>query len=167
MLNLLEAIHIFLGLTAIGAGISVCARMVAGHPFEMWIPHFLKFSVTAAAVGLIISIDHTSLTQWLTVFGVYVSAFAVFAWRKFNLSENWGAALVLNTMCVLCLDTVIAIAHIFKFLAVCNGSRSSLPDGPYAALIVADVLLFAALSTIAVKKIHPTPSEPMVKKVAQ
>jgi len=167
MRNILETIHIFLGLNAIGAGISVCVRMVAGRPFEKWVAHFLKLSVAAAAVGLILSIDHISLTQWLTAFGVYMSAFAILAWRKYNLFESWGPALVLSTMCVFCLDTVIAGAHVLKFMETCNLLSPSWPSGSFAVFMVAVVLLFAVLSTFAVKRLHPVPSEQMMNRMVR
>lgn len=154
MMNMLKLIHAFLGLNAIGAGIPVCLRMVAGRPCDKWIAHFLRFSLAASAVGLVLSLGHTSSTQLFAMLGVYASAFAVLSLRKFQSNENWGAALVMSTMCVLCLDAVVAMAHAFKLLAVCNVLGSSQPGLSFAIAIIAAVFLFAFLSMLALKRIH-------------
>ena len=167
MLNLLKLIHVFLGLNALGAGAAVCTRMVMGRPFAKWVKHFLRFSLVGASAGLLVSIGHTSLTQLLTMLAVYASAFAVFSWRKYSASDSWGPAVVLSTMCVLCLDTVIMIAHIFKFLAASNVLGLERPDIPLAVSMVTVVLLFALLSANALKKIHQHSSNSLMHKAAR
>jgi len=167
MLNLLKLIHVFLGLNALGAGAAVCTRMVMGCPFAMWVKHFLRFSLAGASVGLIMSINHTSVMQFLTMLTVYASGFAVLSWRKYCASGGWGPAVVLSTMCVLCLNTVIMIAHIFKFLAACNVLGLERPDISLAVSMVTVVLLFALLSANALKKIHQHASDPLMHKAAR
>jgi len=167
MLNILKLIHIFLALNAIGAGISVCIAMVTGRFFEAWVRHFLRFSLAAGSMGLILSIGHHSVAQLLTMLSVYASAFAVLSWRKYSTSDAWAPAVVLSTMCVLCLDTVIMIAHIFKLLAACNVLDLAQPDIPLAVSMVTAVLLFALLSMTALKKIHQYATDPLMHKVSR
>ncbi len=167
MLSLLKLIHVFLGLNALGAGASVCTRMVTGRPFEMWVKHFLRFSLAAASVGLILSINHTSVMQLLTMLTVYASGFAVLFWRKYCASGGWGPAVVLSTMCVLCLNTVIMIAHIFKLLVAFNVPGLAQPDIPLAVSLVTVVLLFAFFSTTALKKIHQHANDPLMHKATR
>jgi len=167
MLNLLKLIHVFLGLNALGAGAGICLRMVTGRPFEMWFKHFLRFSLGAASAGLILSIGHTSAIQLFTMLTVYASGFVVFNWRKSIATHSWGPAVVLSTMCVLCLDSVIMIAHIFKLLDACNVLSLGRPDIPLAIPMASVVLLFAFLSTTALKKIHQHASNPLLHKAAR
>lgn len=167
MLNILRFIHAFLGINAVGAGISVCLRMVAGRSFDKWVPNFLKFSLAASVVGLILSINRSSFTQSLTMLGVYASAFAMLSWRKYKSTESWGPAVVLSIMCILCLDTVVMSAHIFKLLVVCNILRPSQPSVLLPISMAITVLLFAPLSTIALNKIQQLPSHSVLHKVAR
>jgi hypothetical protein len=167
MLTLLKLIHTFLGLNALGAGAATCTRMVTGRPVEGRVKHFLRFSLAAASVGLILSIGHTGLTLLLAMLSVYASAFAVLSWRKYRTSASWGAAAVLSTMCVLCLNTVITIAHIFKLLAARNVLGLAQPALPLAVAMVTVVLLFALLSMTALKKIHQQAGDPLMHKVAR
>jgi hypothetical protein len=167
MLNLLKLIHVFLGLNALGAGGGICMRMVTGRPFDMWFKYFLRFSLTAASVGLILSIGHTSVIQLFTMLTVYASGFAVFSWRKYCASQSWGPAVVLSTMCVLCLEAVIMTAHVFRFMAARNILSLVRPDIPLAVSMVTVVLLFALLSTTALKKIHQHASNPVMHKAAR
>ena len=167
MINILKLIHAFLGLNAIGAAVPVCLRMVAGRPCDKWVAHFLKFSLAASAVGMVLSIGHTSFTQSLAMLGVYASAVSVLSLYRLQSNENWEAALVMSTMCVLCLDGVIAMAHLFKFLAVCNVMEVSQQGVPFAISMAAVVLLFAFLSILALKKIDHEPSASVMQKVTR
>ncbi len=167
MLDFLKLIHMFLALNAIGAGISVGIRMVTGLSFEAWVRHFLRFSLAAGAVGLILSIDHPSVTQLLTILNVLASALAVLISRKYRTYDAWAPAVVLSTMCVLCLQTMIMIAHIFKLLTAFNVLSLAQPDIPFAVSTIAAVLLFGLLSTTALKKIRQHASNPLMHRVAR
>lgn len=167
MLNVLRFIHVLLAVNAIGVGISLCMRMVGGKPFKIWVKPFLELSLAAGAAGLIFSIHHTNATELLTMLGVYVSAFAVFSWRKCTVSDAWIPALVLSTMCVLCLDAMIVITHIVKLLAVCNLLGSVSPDLPLATLTVCTVLLFTFLSTTTLRRLQHHQNNSMVHKAAR
>jgi hypothetical protein len=156
MLNLLKLIHVFLGLNALGAGASVCTRMVTGRSFDMWVKHFLRFSLAAASVGLILSIHHTGVIQLLTMLTVYACGFAVLSFRKYSVSEGWGPAVVLSTMCVL------------KALTACNAlGRVARPDVLLAVFMVTAVLLFALLSMTALRKIYQHTTDLLMDKVAR
>jgi hypothetical protein len=167
MLNILKFIHMFLALNAIGAGTSVCIKMVTGRAFQAWVRHFLRFSLATGSVGLILSIGHTSATQSLTMLSVYVSAVAVFFWCKYGTSDTWAPAVVLSTMCVLCLDTVIVTVHIFKLLAASNVLGLVQPDIPLALSMVTAVLLFGLLSMAALRKIHQHAINTLMHKAAR
>jgi hypothetical protein len=166
-MNILKLIHAFLGCIAIGAGIAVCLRMVAGRPCDKWVARFLKFSLAASAMGMVLSVGHPSFTQSLAMLGVYASAFAVLCLRKFQSNENWEATLVMSTMCVLCLDAVVAMAHAFRFLAVCNVLGASQQVIAFPISMVSVVLLFAYLSIFALKRIHHEPDVSVIYKVTR
>lgn len=155
MLNLLRFIHIFLGLNTLATGAVVCARMMKGKPFQKWVRHFLRFSLASASIGLILSINHTSGMQLLTMLTVYVSGLVVLSWRKYGTSDAWGPAVVLSTMCVLCMQTVIMSAHVLRFLDVYRVLDTRESHAQMVTLDLAAVLLFAVFSTISLKRIHP------------
>ncbi len=167
MMYLLRLVHAILGIGAIGAGIIVCLRMAAGHPLDERVAHFLRLSLAASAIGMILSVGHTSFTQWLAMLGVYVSAFAVLSLRKFQSNEDWGTALIMSTMCVLCLDAVVALSHAFKLLAVCNVLETPQRVFPFVISMVMIVSLCASLSIQALKRIHHKPSASVIQKVAR
>ena len=167
MFSLLKLIHIFLGLNTVAAGIAVCSRMMQGKPFVQWVRQFLRFSLASASVGLILSIDHKSGMQLLTMLTVYVSGLVILFWRKYCTSDAFGPAVVLSTMAVICMQTVIMSVHAAKFLQAC-----SLLDGPadrtrMIALDTAIVLLFAVFSAIALRRIHRHPSVSVIHGVTQ
>lgn len=164
---ILKLIHTFLGFNAIIGGVAACIRMISGRSFEEWVGHFLGFSLAVSAVGLVFSLDHTSLIQWLTMLGVCVSAFAVISLRKFNSNEKWGTTLILSTMCALCLDLLIMIVHVFSVLAILSVLGWPQADFLFSISMVTAVLVFAVLSLIAAKKHHYGERAPVPHKVSR
>jgi len=167
MMTIFRLIHAVLGISAIGAGAVVCLRMAAGHLLDEQVAHFLKLSLAASTVGMILSIGHTSFTQWLALLGVYVSAFAVLSLRNCQSNDGWETALVMSTMCVLCLDAVVAMSHAFTLLAVCNVLGTPHQAFPFVVSMVTVVSLFAFLSVQALNRIHPQPGASDIQKVAR
>lgn len=167
MLNLLRLIHAFLGLNTLGAGAAVCVRMMRGRSFEPWVKHFLRCSLASASVGLILSIDHTSGIQSLTMLTVYLAGLVVFSWRKYGASDAWGPAVVLSTMSVLCMQTVIMSAHVMRLLEASRLLDTGETHAQMVVLDLATVLLFAVFSSISLKKIHRHPRTSMVHGVAR
>ena len=167
MLSLLKLIHIFLGLNTLAAGLAVCSRMMRGKPFVQWVRHFLRFSLASASVGLILSIDHRSGLQLLTMITVYVSGLVVFSWRKYSTSDAWGPAVVLSTMSVLCMQGMIISVHAAKFLQTCSLLGGRTEHTQMIALDAGIVLLFAIFSTISLKKIHRHASVSVMHGVTQ
>jgi hypothetical protein len=167
IMTILKLIHAFLGLNAMVSGIAVCIRMISGRSFEESVAHFLRFSLAASSVGLVFSLGHTGLIQLLAVLGVCVSAFAVVSRRKFKSNEKWVTTLVLSTMCVLCLDSLIVVVHVFDVLAICSILGWPQPEFLFSISMAATVLLFAVLSPIAVKKNHYGARAPVLHKVSR
>ena len=162
-----QLIHAFLGLNAIVGGIAVCIRMISGRSFEEWIAHFLKFSLAASAVGLVLSLDHTGVVQWLTILGVCGSTLTLVSQRKARANGEWSTTLVLGTMCVLCLDSLIVIVHVFNVLTLCTILGWPQPEFLYPVSMASTVLLFAVLSPIAVKRKHFRERAPVLHKVSR
>lgn len=153
LLDILKAIHAYFGTCALCTGIATTFRIVSGGPFGFWAGRFLTYSLGAAAAGILISLDDPDPMRWLAVLGVYVTAIAVLAWRRRESADNWTDLFVLSTMAVVCLDSFIFIAHLFRLAALLNGT----PSGPTPPLIVAGAILvffFAVLSAIGLKSVH-------------
>jgi len=167
MLNLLKAVHVFLGMNALASGIALSIRMMTGRPFEAWVKNFLRFSLTSASLGLILAIKHTSVTQLLTMLTVYVSGFAIFSWRKYIASDSWGPAVVLSTMSVFCLETVIVAAHVLRVVAACDFINPTEIPVHMMALSASAILIFALLTTISLKRLHHYPSDSVMHKAAR
>lgn len=168
MLNLLRLIHVFLGMNAFAAGVAVCIRMITGRSFGMWVKNFLRFSLASSSAGLILSINHTSVTQLLTMITVYLSGFAVFSWRKYVTSDAWGPAVVLSTMSVFCVQTAIVAAHACRLLAACNLMSSTEMQARMGVLMIAPaVLLFAVFTTVSLKRIPQHANDTVMHKAAR
>jgi hypothetical protein len=168
LLTLFKLIHVFVGLNAIGIGIAVAIRMASGRRFERWAVQFLKYSLAASATGMLLALDHPDIMSWAAALGVYLSGLAVLTSRKSGLSGDWALAFLLSTLSVLCLDTVVAVAHLFRVLARFNLLKSS-PDNTvvvFAAALIT-VLMFAVLSVVSVRKSHMNATSSFVHKVTR
>lgn len=167
LLIVLKLIHAFFGVNAIGVGIAVTIRMVSGRPFERWAVQFLKYSLIASATGMLLSLDHPDLLSWIAALGVYFSGVAVLASRKCQFSGDWALAFLLTTLSVLCLDTVVAIAHAFRLLTRFNLLASSRDTLELFVAALISVLMFAFLSMVSVKRLHMNTTGSVVHKMTR
>jgi hypothetical protein len=166
ILNFLRLFHAVFGIVGIGTGLVVLTRMVSRSRFERTASLFLKCSLAASATGLFFSVHHLSIMQLAAMLGVYLSGIVVLAWRKVHLDHSWAPALVLSIVSVLCLDCLIAIAHLFRFLALFNSSDPAHPGLLFLVTVSAVTLLFAVLGMVAVKKQHRVLAHSVAHKVA-
>lgn len=120
ILGILKFVHVVLAVVGLGAGISLLYRVVSGGRIERWAVLFLKCSLLASATGILLSLYHPGLAQWGAMLAVYVSGLAVLALRKFHLAGIWAPTFLLSLISVLCLDFLVAVVHLFRFLSVYN-----------------------------------------------
>jgi hypothetical protein len=153
MRDLLELIHTFLALTAMCSGITVSIRLVSGELFEDWALHFLKYSLAASALGILLSLNQVALSTWITALGVYVSGFAVLASRRLQVAETWLSAFAMGTLFALFLDSIILVLYIVGLFASCG---ALIPAPALVLPVTAFALIppFAVISTISLKRLH-------------
>lgn len=166
-LIILKTIHVFFGISAIGIGIPVLIEMISGRPFERWAIQFLRVSLLASAMGLLLSLYHADLMRWAAVLGVYASGIAVLAWRKFELAEGSALAFVLSTLSVLYLDTVIMLAHACRLLVRLNVIASWQPNLMFFASALMAIPLFAVFSVVSVQRLHISATDSIVQMVTR
>jgi hypothetical protein len=82
---------------------------------------------------------------------VYVAGVAVLAWCKYGLDGIWDLIFALSSRLVLCLDFLVAIAHVFNVL---------IPTQPKPFFLITELmamLLFASLGLFIVRKYFNPP----------
>lgn len=152
LLNMLIAVHVLLGVTTLGTGITACIRIASGDPFSAWAARFLQFSLAAAAAGILLSIFHPDPVRWVAVLAVYVSCVAVWAWRRRSRLARATEPFVVSTMAVLCLDSLIMVAHLLRIAA--PGGSHARPT-PIEILVDAVLILFfVVLSGLSLRSVH-------------
>jgi hypothetical protein len=116
ILGFLKFIHVTFGLIGLVAGTRVLFGMLAGVFLEKWVVIFLKCALAASVTGLLFPFHHFLPTHWAAMLGIYTSGIAILAWRRYYLAGIWALVFVLCIAFVLCLDVLVAIAHIFGML---------------------------------------------------
>ena len=157
ILDILKFVHVVLALVGLGAEIGLLCRMVIGGRIERWAVPFLKFTLLAGATGILLSLYHPGLARGGAMLAVYVSGLAVLALRKFHLAGIWAPTFVLSLISVLCLDSLVAVVHLLRFLSAYNLVPPDQTSQPlfFTASIV--MLFFAALGIFAMRRYRNKP----------
>jgi len=117
ILEILKSVHFVSGVVGICAGAWVVFGILTEKLVEKWIFLFLRCALTASVTGLCFPFDHLLPTHWAAISAVYVSALAVLSLQRYGLAGIWAPVFALSIMLVLCLDVLVAIAHVFDMLA--------------------------------------------------
>lgn len=153
MLNILKVLHASFGLATFGVGLFLLPRLVAGRRFEKPAVTFLKCSLMASAIGLVLAIFHPGPARWTAVLALYVSALAVFALRKLHVARMWVPGFALSVLAVFCLDVFVGIAYLSQFLQTIGKISASRADDLFIAAQAMAALLFIVLGFFSVKHI--------------
>lgn len=157
ILGILKFAHVVLALVGLGAGVGLLWGMVSGGRIKRWAVPFLKFTLLASATDILLSLYHPGLARWGAMLVVYVSGLAVLALRKFHLAGIWAPTFVLSLISVLCLDFLVAVVHLFRFLSAYNlvpPERTSQLLFFTASIVM---LFFAALGIFAMRRYRNKP----------
>ncbi len=150
--KILTFIHIACGLIAIGVGAKVLFGLLAGKLAEKWTVIFFRSSLAASVAGLLLSVRHLSLTQWLVMVSVYVSGAATLVWRKFHLAGVWRSICAFRTTIVLSLDILILTTQAFEHIPVLKTLAPTLSEPEFLASQLLEAFFFLALGMVAVRR---------------
>jgi hypothetical protein len=158
ILGILKLVHILFGLIGIGAGTVVLFSMFAGELLDKWSVILLKCSLAVSVTGLLFPLHHFLPTHWAAMLEICFSGVAVLAWRRFRLTGIWAPVFALSIILVVCLNILVAIAHIFEYLPV---FKMLAPTQPKLLFLITEsmvMLLFAGLGIFTVKRYRNRPT---------
>jgi hypothetical protein len=158
ILGILKLVHILFGLIGIGAGTVVLLGMFTGELLDKWSAIFLKCALAVSVTGLLFPLHHVLPTHWAAMLEIYVSGVAILAWRRFRLAGIWAPAFALSMIFTLCLNILVAIAHVFDYLPV---FEMLAPTQPKLLFLITEsmvMLLFAGLGIFTVKRYRNRPT---------
>jgi hypothetical protein len=151
ILEFFKFIHVVFGAIGICAGTRVAFGLLKGTLFTKWTVVFLNCALVASVTGLFFPFHHFLPTHWAAMSAVYVAGVAVLAWCKYGLDGIWDLIFALSSRLVLCLDFLVAIAHVFNVL---------IPTQPKPFFLITELmamLLFAGLGLFIVRKYFNPP----------
>lgn len=157
ILGILQFVHVAFGLIGIGAGVIVLFRLLTGEFLDKWAAIFLKCVLAASVTGLLFPSPYFIATHWAAMLGIYVSGLAILAWRRFHLAGIWAPVFALSIMSALCLNILVAVAHIFHYPPVPGVSSPAQPKLLFLITESIVMLLFAGLGIFTVKRYRKRP----------
>lgn len=152
ILGILKLAHVLFALIEIGAGIVVLFGLFSGELLDKWSVIFLKCALATGVTGLLFPFHHFLPAHWAAMLEIYFSGVAVFAWRRFRLAGVWDPAFALSILLIVCLNILVAIAHIFEYL---QAFRMLVPTQPKLMFLITEsmvMLLFTGLGIFTVKR---------------
>jgi hypothetical protein len=152
ILGVIKLVHILFGLIGLGTGIMVLFGMFAGQLLDKWSAIFLKCALAASVTGLLFPTHHFLPTHGAAMLEIYASAMAVLAWRRFRLAGVWALIFALSMIFTLCLNILVAIAHIFEYLPVFTLMAPAQPKLLFLITESMVMLFFAGLGVFTVKR---------------
>jgi hypothetical protein len=159
ILGFLKFIHVAFGLIGIGSGIIVLlGALITGKLLQKWTGIFLKCALATSVTGLLFPSSHFLSTHRSAMFGVYVAALAILAWRKLHLAGVWGLIFALSVICILGLSIFVAVVHAFTFIPALRALGPTQSELPFRAAEIAAALPFVALGIFAIKRFHDKPT---------
>ncbi len=157
ILGVLKLVHILFGLIGLGTGIMVLFGMFAGELLEKWSAIFLKCSLAVGVTGLLFPAYYFLPTHWAAMLQIYISAMAVLAWRRFRLAGVWALIFALSIIFTLCLNILVAIAHIFDYLPVFKMLAPAQPKLLFLIIESIVMLFFKGLGIFTVMRYRNRP----------
>jgi hypothetical protein len=153
-MSILRFVYTVCDLVAIGAGTRVLFGLLTGELIDKWAVRFLRSTIAASVIGLLLSLHDFTVVQGCSMLAVYASGVAILAWRKFHLSGVWHSIFALTITTVLYLNVVVAIDQVFEQMFRFTRLAAAQFELTSWATQCFVMVLFAVIGIVAVKRFH-------------
>ena len=115
ILEIVRFVHVVCALIGMGSGIAVLFGMLIGEFPHRWAAIFLKCALVTSVSGLLLPHHSFLVTDRMSILIIYLSALAIIAWRRYGLSGIWAPVFAMSMDVALCLEILVAVAHILRY----------------------------------------------------
>jgi|SRR5262245_6520674 len=158
-LQALTVVHVAISLVAIGAGIPVVLGFLSSRRLPVATVIFLVFTALTSITGFFFPFHGFTPAFGFGIVSLLILPLATWARYGKHLSGAWRGAYIVTTMIALYLNVFVLILQSFLKIPALKALAPNQNEPPFAIAQGVVLVLFVALTIVAVKKFRPPPSE--------
>ena len=159
-------LHVILSLFGIFAGAVALIGMFSSKKLEGWTALFLATTVLTSVTGFFFPSDKILPSHIVGIISLVVLAIAISALYFRHLAGSWRWVYVVGAMTALYLNVFVAVVQSFLKLPALNALAPTQSEPPFVIVQTVVLLIFIALTVVAVRSFHPQPDTPAQLKAA-
>jgi len=152
ILGIVRFIHVVCALTGIGSGGAVLFGMLIGQFPRRWAAVFLKCVLVTSVSGLLLPHHSFLITDRVSILIIYLSALAIVAWRRYDLSGIWAPVFAMSMNIAVGLEILIAVAHLFRYSRFFEALSPTRPGAIFCIVELIAALPFTGFGVLIVKR---------------
>jgi hypothetical protein len=157
-MNIITFLHVVSAQVAIASGAKVWRGLISGELLAKWAVRFLRCSLVASLIGLLIPLHPFLPIQAISMLSVYVSGTAILAWRRYHLAGAWRSIFALTATIVLYLNVAVVVAQGFKLVIPIMALT---PASAQPAFLVTQFLVMAVLVVLGILAVKGFQNRPV------
>jgi hypothetical protein len=147
-------VHVLLSLVGIAAGLVTMWGLFRGKMLEGITAIFLVTTVLTSITGFGFPFDHLLPAHKVGIISLVILAIAIPARYMFHLAGAWRSVYVVGAAIALYLNVFVLIVQAFEKVPALNALAPTQKEPPFLVAQVVVLLLFIAVTVLAVKKFH-------------
>ena len=158
-------IHVLISLAGIASGLVVMYGFLTNKRLQGWTPVFLTTTALTSLTGFLFPFKGMTPAITLGVISLPVLAIAIVT--RYPLRLAWRKTYVITACVALYFNVFVLVVQSFEKIPGLRAIAPTQKEPPFAIAQIAVLVLFVALTTLAVKKFHTEPlSKPAPAKAA-
>lgn len=147
-------LHVLISLVGIGSGLVVMFGFLTGKRFDGWTALFLITTALTSITGFGFPVDHLLPSHIIAILSLVMLAVAISARYVFHLSGAWRSTYVVTAAIALYLNVFVLVVQTFMKVPAVHALAPTQKEPPFLIAQVVVMLIFIALTVLAVKKFH-------------
>lgn len=147
-------LHVLISVAGIGSGLVVMFGLLGGKRLDSWTALFLATTVLTSVTGFGFPFDHVLPSHILGILSLVVLAVAIPARYRFQLAGAWRAAYIVAAGMALYFNVFVLVVQLFEKVPGLRALAPTQKEPPFLIAQLAVLLIFAALTILAVKRFH-------------
>lgn len=150
--------HVVLSLLGIGAGLMVLSAFLNAKPLGTWNTIFLTATVLTSVTGFLFPFHEFLPSHGVGILSLILLGVAIAALRTGQLKGGWRKTYVITAMIAEYFNVFVLIIQLFQKVPALHALAPTQSEPPFAIVQLAVLLVFIALTVMAVKRFQaPTP----------
>lgn len=150
-------LHVLISLVGIGTGFIVVYGLLTGKRLDGWTAIFLVTTVLTSVTGFLFPFEHLLPSHVVGALSLVVLAAAILARYAMHLAGAWRWIYVVCAAVALYFNVFVLVVQAFLKVPALHAMAPTQKEPPFVVAQLAVMVLFALLTTFAVKKFQIPP----------